>query len=124
MLAKTTLDRQSHQVNTIIQYVYNVMVRFVCKCFSYYNMQMSSTDPGNEKATSLTKENTEDEVSMHAATSVLWCEPHECQNCNAMTQEELHPLIHRACAYGELDTLTDLIEVKGTDPCMVDEVIT
>jgi len=34
------------------------------------------------------------------------------------------PLIHRACIYGELDTLTDLIEFKDIDPCMVDEVIT
>ena len=31
------------------------------------------------------------------------------------------PLIHRACAYGELDTLTDLIELKGVDPCSVTE---
>ena len=29
------------------------------------------------------------------------------------------PIIHRACAYGELDTLTDLIELKGVDPCSV-----
>ena len=31
-------------------------------------------------------------------------------------------LIHRACTYGELDTLTDLIEVKGIDPCKMEEV--
>lgn len=32
------------------------------------------------------------------------------------------PLIHRACYHGEMDTMSDLIEVKGVDPCLVDEV--
>ena len=32
------------------------------------------------------------------------------------------PLIHRACAYGELDTLADLVELKGVDPCLCNEV--
>lgn len=33
------------------------------------------------------------------------------------------PLIHRACMYGELDTLIDLLEDKGIDPCTIHEVI-
>ena len=32
------------------------------------------------------------------------------------------PLIHKACLYGEMDTMIDLIEVKGIDPCLVNEV--
>lgn len=32
------------------------------------------------------------------------------------------PLIHTACRNGEMDTLSDLIEVKGVDSCLVDEV--
>lgn len=32
------------------------------------------------------------------------------------------PLIHTACRNGEMDTLSELIEVKGVDPCMVDKV--
>ena len=38
---------------------------------------------------------------------------------SSMSQE---PLIHKACLYGELDTLTDLVEVKGIDVCTVNEV--
>lgn len=34
----------------------------------------------------------------------------------------LELLIHRACRYGELDTLTDLLVIKEVDPCIVDEV--
>ena len=41
-----------------------------------------------------------------------------------LTQGKSLPLIHRACMYGELDTLTDLIEIKGIQPCVKDEVIT
>ena len=37
-------------------------------------------------------------------------------------KEPTQPLIHRAAAYGELDTLTDLIEEKGVDPCTLDKV--
>ena len=32
------------------------------------------------------------------------------------------PLVFTAATYGELDTLTDLIEEKGVDPCTVEEV--
>ena len=32
------------------------------------------------------------------------------------------PLIHTACRNGEMDTLSELVEVKGIDPCMVDKV--
>lgn len=45
---------------------------------------------------------------------------HGIIQCTFSSQTQ--PLIHRACTYGELDTLTDLIEVKGVDPNMVDEV--
>jgi len=41
-----------------------------------------------------------------------------------ITQNEQSSLIHRAATYGELDTLTDLIEEKGTDPCLIDHVST
>ena len=34
------------------------------------------------------------------------------------------PLIHTACRNGEMDTLSELIEMKGVDPCLVDEVST
>lgn len=32
------------------------------------------------------------------------------------------PLIHTACRNGEMDTLSELIEVKRVNPCMVDKV--
>lgn len=41
-------------------------------------------------------------------------------NFNSMHKEE--PLIHKACLYGEMDTMSDLIEVKGVDPCLVNQV--
>ena len=40
----------------------------------------------------------------------------------ALQDQSISPLILTAARFGELDTLTDLINEKGTDPCLTDDV--